>query len=116
MKLEKRVAMLTRVGSRITMVVIRGVKGIEYVSILDSCSEVKSFLASRRGIAGEISAYVSLDGVCESELSSVSELDKIDPSSAPRRLRETIERLMKIVNRIGALTLRGMIEVLRADS
>ncbi len=115
MKLEKRIVLIAKAGSRIVVTVLRGVKGIEYVSFFDSCTDVVRMILSRKGVAGEISAYLSIDGACKQELSAHTSLTNVDLGKAPRKLRRVIIDSVQVMSRVGALLSRGMIEVLRSD-
>jgi len=61
MKRESRILIIDKANRGIYGIVIRGVLGFEDFMMFGTCRELRSFLAERRGIFGEIVYLVPLD-------------------------------------------------------
>ena len=114
MKLEKRVLVVVRAFGFVVTVLLRGIRGIEAVTLFDSCEDLLKFLASRRGVAGEINCVATIEDACRDEIESLG-LDIVEPESLPRVLRDEVRKATSLAISVGAHTFVRMIEVLRAD-
>ncbi len=103
MKREKRVLVLVRVSSRIVGVLIRGVMGIEYVGIFDSCSELINFLSSKRGVAGEVNALLDIGSDC-GDYSRQLGVEVLGLTSLPKSVGERVREAIYVAIRVGVDT------------
>ncbi len=116
MKLEKRILVLVNFSNFLIGILLRGIKGIEFVNIFNSCREVSDMLLSKKGVAGEISGVIDFSDTCKNELIDAG-FDRylLSLDVLPSRVRVKVLEAKRIAIRIGSELVKGMIGVLRAD-
>ncbi|NPA97583.1 MAG: hypothetical protein GXO32_08290 [Crenarchaeota archaeon] len=114
MKLERRILVVVDVCKLIVGVLLRGVLGVEHVEIFSSCEELKEFLASKKGVAGEINCVLPVNDACVDRVRE-ARVEVVNIIGIPRRLRREVYEAIHLAVEVGARARAGMIEVLRAD-